>query len=173
MFNGQDIYFKKLPPPNHCTSPSKKRDQFQPFPNNTDCRSKQITMLHGLWSSYCLYEDKVRGSFVDNIKLSTGVTYLHLKFYLLVWIFVCNMRLHLNSLYMYRRIYKNIIRSPRAEILGKCTMTNIVQLEFVIALYREHEARKIVLLLLLLWRRRRRRSSITYKNMYLIWRLNR
>ena len=49
---------------------------------------------------------------------------------------------------MYRRIYKNIIRSPRAEILGKCTMTNIVQLEFVIALYREHEPRKIVLLLL-------------------------
>ena len=59
---------------------------------------------------------------------------------------------------MYWRIYKNIMRSPRAEILGKCTMTNIVQLEFNIAIYREHEARKIVLLLL--WRRRRR-SSIT------------
>ena len=41
VFDGQDIYFKKLPPPSpriNCTPP-KKRDKFQPFPNSTDCHA--------------------------------------------------------------------------------------------------------------------------------------
>ena len=27
---------------------TKKRDQFQPFPNSTDCHTKHIAMIHGL-----------------------------------------------------------------------------------------------------------------------------
>ena len=30
---------------------NKKRDQFQPFPNSTDCHTKDISMPHGLWPS--------------------------------------------------------------------------------------------------------------------------
>ena len=48
------LFFKTAstpPPPNNCTSPNKKRDQFQPFPNITDCHTKHIAMLHGLWPS--------------------------------------------------------------------------------------------------------------------------
>ena len=56
VFDGQDIYFKKLPasPPFriNCSSPNKKRDQFQPFPNSTDCHTKHIAMSRGLWPSY-------------------------------------------------------------------------------------------------------------------------
>ena len=55
VFDGQDIYFEKqtaspLPRINY-TSLNKKRDQFQPFPNSTDCHTKHIVMLHGLWPS--------------------------------------------------------------------------------------------------------------------------
>ena len=53
VFDGQDIYFKKTaspPPPESSLRPlTKKRDQFQPFPNSTDCHTKHIAMLHGLW----------------------------------------------------------------------------------------------------------------------------
>ena len=54
VFDAPDIYFKKLlaPPPQlNCSSPNKKRDQFQPFPNSIDCHTKHIAMLHGLWPS--------------------------------------------------------------------------------------------------------------------------
>ena len=50
VFDGQDIYFKKLPP-NQLFVPQQKRDQFQPFPNSTDCHTKHIAMPHGLWPS--------------------------------------------------------------------------------------------------------------------------
>ena len=54
VFDGQDIYFKKLSAPHpplriNCSSPNKRRDQFQPFPNSTDCHTKHIAMPHGLW----------------------------------------------------------------------------------------------------------------------------
>ena len=40
------------PPPSiNRTSPNEKRDQFQPFPNSTDCHTKHIAMFHGLWPS--------------------------------------------------------------------------------------------------------------------------
>ena len=47
---------RKLPPPLriNCSSPNKKRDQFQPFPNRTDCHTEHITKLHGLWPSLFL-----------------------------------------------------------------------------------------------------------------------
>ena len=53
--DGQNIYFlKTCQPPSplrmNCLSPNKK-DQFQPFTNSTDCRTKQIAMPHGLWPS--------------------------------------------------------------------------------------------------------------------------
>ena len=56
VFGGQDIYFKKTaspppPPPNQLFVPYQKRDQFQPFPNSTDCHTKHISMPHGLWPS--------------------------------------------------------------------------------------------------------------------------
>ena len=55
VFDGQDFYFKKLPAPPppriNFTSPSQKKDQLQPFPHSTDCRTKHIAMLHGLWPS--------------------------------------------------------------------------------------------------------------------------
>ena len=55
VFDGQDIYFKKLPaspPPNQLYFPYQKRAQFQPFPNSTDCYTKHIAMIHGLWRYY-------------------------------------------------------------------------------------------------------------------------
>ena len=56
VFDGKDIYFKKLPdtpPPESIVRPlTKKRDQFQPFPNSTDCHTKHIAMPHGLWPNY-------------------------------------------------------------------------------------------------------------------------
>ena len=60
VFDGQDIYFKKLPAPLlssriNCTSPNKKKDQFQPFPNSADCHTKHIAMSHGLWPTYFSY----------------------------------------------------------------------------------------------------------------------
>ena len=48
------------PPPINCTSPIKKRDQFQPFPNSTDCHTKHIAVLHGLWPTKHLYTCNVR-----------------------------------------------------------------------------------------------------------------
>ena len=52
VFDGQDIYFKKLLAPQiNCTSPNKKRDQFQRFPNSTHCHTKHIAIIHGLWPS--------------------------------------------------------------------------------------------------------------------------
>ena len=55
VFDGQDIYFKKLPAPPplrfNCSSLNKNRDQFQPFPNSTDCHTKHIAMPNGLWPS--------------------------------------------------------------------------------------------------------------------------
>ena len=56
VFDGQDIYFKKTASPTQSLSestvrPLTKRDQFQPFPNSTDCHTKHIAMLHGLWPS--------------------------------------------------------------------------------------------------------------------------
>ena len=57
VFDGQDIYFKNCqpaPPPLriNCSSPNKKGDHFQLFPNSTDCNTKHIAMLHGLWPSF-------------------------------------------------------------------------------------------------------------------------
>ena len=57
VFDGQDIYFEKLPaphphPPNQLYVPLQKRDQFQPHPKSTDCNTKHIAMLHGLWPSF-------------------------------------------------------------------------------------------------------------------------
>ena len=40
VFDGQDIYLRKTAPPprpNQLYVPLPKRDQFQPFPNSTDC----------------------------------------------------------------------------------------------------------------------------------------
>ena len=65
---GQNIYFKVFdgqdtasPPPQiYCTSPNKKKgggDQFQSFPNSTDCHTKHIAMLHGLWPSNIYIRD--------------------------------------------------------------------------------------------------------------------
>ena len=57
VFDGQDIYLKKLPapPPSppriNFSSPYKKKGQVQPFPNCTDCHNKHIAMPHGLWLS--------------------------------------------------------------------------------------------------------------------------
>ena len=55
VFDGQDIYLKNLPappPPSESTvRPLIKRDQFQPFPNSTDCHTKNKAMPHGLWPS--------------------------------------------------------------------------------------------------------------------------
>ena len=51
VFDGQDIYFKPPHPESTVRPLTKKRDQFQPFPNSTDCHTKQIAMLHGLWPS--------------------------------------------------------------------------------------------------------------------------
>ena len=51
------IFIQKLPAPAspppriNSTSPNKKRDQFKPFPDSTDCHTKHIAMLHGLWPS--------------------------------------------------------------------------------------------------------------------------
>ena len=49
VFDGQDIYFKES-----TARPLTKRDQFQPFPNSTDCHTKHIAMLHGLRPSTCI-----------------------------------------------------------------------------------------------------------------------
>ena len=50
----------------NCTSPNKKRDQFQPYPNSTDCHTKHIARLHGLWPSivketylFIIYSSKI------------------------------------------------------------------------------------------------------------------
>ena len=55
VFNGQDIYFEKLPAPLPSESSvcplTKKKDQFQSFPNSTDCHTKHIGMPHGHWPS--------------------------------------------------------------------------------------------------------------------------
>ena len=63
---GQNIYFKVFdgqyylflknasppPPPKLTVRPlTKKREQVQPFPNSTDCHTKHIAMLYGLWPS--------------------------------------------------------------------------------------------------------------------------
>ena len=53
VFDDQDIYFKNCQPPPlplriNYSSPN-KRDQFQSFPNRTDCHTKPIA--HGLWPS--------------------------------------------------------------------------------------------------------------------------
>ena len=43
VFDGQDTYFKKLPPPFpriNCTSP-KMREKFQPFPKRTDYHAQR------------------------------------------------------------------------------------------------------------------------------------
>ena len=54
---GQNIFLRCLTarifmPPQSTVRPlSKNRDQFQPFPNSTDCHTKHIAMLHGLWPS--------------------------------------------------------------------------------------------------------------------------
>ena len=60
VFDGQYIFFKKTPrrpppPPNQLFVPLQKKgpvNEFQPFPNSTDCHTKHIAMLHGLWPSY-------------------------------------------------------------------------------------------------------------------------
>ena len=44
---------------------TKKRDQFQPFPNSTDCHTKNIAMLHGLWPSIC-NKNEITASFSQN-----------------------------------------------------------------------------------------------------------
>ena len=54
VFDGQDIDFKKppAPPPQSTVRPlTKRKEQFQPFPNSTDCHTNHIAMLHGLWPS--------------------------------------------------------------------------------------------------------------------------
>ena len=55
-FDGQDIYFKKLPapPPSESTVRplTKKKDKFQPFPNSTDCHTKHISHALRVWPSY-------------------------------------------------------------------------------------------------------------------------
>ena len=63
MDPGQDIYLRCLtarifilkncqPPSSQLTvRPLKKRDQFQPFPNSTECHTKYLAMPHGLWPS--------------------------------------------------------------------------------------------------------------------------
>ena len=61
--SGQYIYFKvfdgqeTVSPPFkiNCSSPNKERDQFQPFPNSTDCHNKHLAMPHGLWPSYSFF----------------------------------------------------------------------------------------------------------------------
>ena len=56
VFDGQDIYLKNCQPPPSPESTvrplTKNRNQFQPYPNSTDCHTKHIAMLHGLWPSY-------------------------------------------------------------------------------------------------------------------------
>ena len=58
VLNGQDIHFIKLPAPTplriNCSSPNKKRDKFQPFPN---CHTKHIAMPHGLLPSILSLSD--------------------------------------------------------------------------------------------------------------------
>ena len=50
VFDGQDT--ARAPHPQSTVRPlTKKRDQFQPFPNSTDCHTKHIAMIHGLWPS--------------------------------------------------------------------------------------------------------------------------
>ena len=50
---GHNIYFKVLTESTESTVRplTKKRDQFQPFPNSTDCHTNHIAMVHGLWPS--------------------------------------------------------------------------------------------------------------------------
>ena len=50
---GKNIYFQVFdgqpPPPRiNCSSPNKTRDQFQPYPNSTDCHTKHIATGFGL-----------------------------------------------------------------------------------------------------------------------------
>ena len=52
VFDGQDIYLKKLPatlppPPASILRPLTKKG----LPNSTDCHTKHKAMLHGLWPS--------------------------------------------------------------------------------------------------------------------------
>ena len=60
VFDGPNIYFKKTaspPPPSESTfRPLTKKDQFQPFPNSTECHTKHIAMPHGLWPCIFLKE---------------------------------------------------------------------------------------------------------------------
>ena len=43
------IFILKIsPPPNQLYVPLQKRDQFQPFPNSTDCHTKHIATGFGL-----------------------------------------------------------------------------------------------------------------------------
>ena len=60
---GHNIYFKVLTESTESTVRplTKKRDQFQPFPNSTDCHTKHIAMIHGLWPS-SIYEYKNIGN---------------------------------------------------------------------------------------------------------------
>ena len=57
VVDGQDIYFKKLPdpapppPPESTVRPLTKKapvSQFQPFPNSTDCHTRQCSTGFGL-----------------------------------------------------------------------------------------------------------------------------
>ena len=48
---GHNIYFKVFDPESTVRPLTKKGDQFQPFPNSTDCHTKHIAILNGLWPS--------------------------------------------------------------------------------------------------------------------------
>ena len=68
VFDGQDIYLKNCQPPFRISCSShKKGDQFQSFPNRTDCHTKHIAMFHGLWPSFGLkYICKIKFPLVIN-----------------------------------------------------------------------------------------------------------
>ena len=40
VFDGQELPASPPPLRINCSSPNKKRDHFQPFPNSTDCHTK-------------------------------------------------------------------------------------------------------------------------------------
>ena len=58
-FTAKIFIFKNCQPPPPLPESTvrpltKKRDQFQPFPNSTDCHTKHIAMPHGVWPSKIL-----------------------------------------------------------------------------------------------------------------------
>ena len=59
---------KKLPAPpplsESTVRPLTKRDQFQPFPNSTDCHTKHIAMPHRLWPSYLVLRGHQGSEFI-------------------------------------------------------------------------------------------------------------